>query len=197
MARVVTQASMSLDGFIADHSDQVGPLFDWYGNGDVEFTGADPDRVFRVSATSAAYLRSAWSNVRAGVIGRRLFDITNGWDGRPPVGEAVFVVTHNPPEDWDFPDAPFTFVTGGPAEAIALAKEYAGDGDVSLTPGDVGGQAFAAGLVDEVRVDLVPVVFGAGVHYFGRYTGSPLMLDDPDIVQGDRVTHLHYRVRRS
>lgn len=48
MGTVVMQASMSLDGYIADPSDQVGPLFDWYGNGEVEFTGADPDRVFRL-----------------------------------------------------------------------------------------------------------------------------------------------------
>ena len=100
MATVTTQASMSLDGYIADPSDNVGPLFDWYGNGDVEVTGADPDRVFRVSAASADYLRRAWADAAAGVIGRRLFDITNGWNGRPPVGEAVFVVTHRPPRDW-------------------------------------------------------------------------------------------------
>jgi hypothetical protein len=47
MGKVVTHASMSLDGFIADPNDRVGPLFDWYGNGDVEFTGSDPDRVDR------------------------------------------------------------------------------------------------------------------------------------------------------
>jgi hypothetical protein len=52
-------------------------------------------------------------------------------------------------------------------------------------------------LIDEVRIDLVPVVFGGGVRYFGGYTASPLLLDDPEIVQGDRVTHLHYRVRKS
>jgi dihydrofolate reductase len=196
MATVVTQASMSLDGFIADPSGNVGPLFDWYGNGDVEVTGADPDRVFRVSAASAGYLRRAWSNAVAGVIGRRLFDLTNGWNGRPPVGEAVFVVTHRPPEDWDFPDAPFTFVPDGVASAVAQARELAGDRVVSVSPGNVGGQAFQAGLVDEVLVDLVPVVFGDGVRYFGDYAGSPLLLEDPEIVQGDRVTHLRYRVAR-
>jgi dihydrofolate reductase len=196
MGTVTMQASMSLDGFIADPSDAVGPLFDWYGNGDVEFTGADPDRVFHVSAASAEYLREAWANAAAGVIGRRLFDITNGWNGRPPVGEAVFVVTHRPPTDWDFPDAPFTFVTDGVASAVAQAKAFAGDRVVSVTPGNVGGQAVAAGLVDEVRVDLVPVVFGAGVRYFGDYAGSPLLLENPRVVQGDRVTHLHYRLRR-
>jgi dihydrofolate reductase len=196
MGTVTMQASMSLDGFIADPSDAVGPLFDWYGNGDVEFTGADPDRVFHVSAASAEYLREAWADAAAGVIGRRLFDITNGWNGRPPVGEAVFVVTHRPPTDWDFPDAPFTFVTDGVASAVAQAKAFAGERVVSVSPGNVGGQAVAAGLVDEVRVDLVPVVFGAGVRYFGDYAGSPLLLENPRVVQGDRVTHLHYRLRR-
>jgi dihydrofolate reductase len=196
MGKVITQASMSLDGYIADPSDNVGPLFDWYGNGDVEVIGADPARVFRVSAASADYLRSAWADIKAGVIGRRLFDLTNGWNGRPPVGEAGFVVTHQPPTDWDFPDAPFTFVTDGVASAVAQAKAFAGDGDVSVSAGNVGGQAFQAGLVDEVRVDLVPVVFGAGVRYFGDYAGSPLLLEDPQIVQGNRVTHLHFRLRR-
>jgi dihydrofolate reductase len=197
MGKVVSQASMSLDGYIADPSGNVGPLFDWYGNGDVEVTGADPDRVFRVSAASAAYLREAWADAGASVIGRRLFDLTNGWNGKPPVGEAVFVVTHRPPEDWDFPDAPFAFVTDGVASAVSQAKELAGDRYVSVTPGNVGGQAFQAGLVDEVLVDLVPVVFGAGVRYFGDYAGSPLLLENPEIVQGDRVTHLRCRVRRA
>jgi dihydrofolate reductase len=195
VGNVVMQASMSLDGYIADPSDRVGPLFDWYTNGEVELTGADPDRVFRVSAASAEYLRRAWADVTAGVIGRRLFDLTNGWHGRPPVGEAVFVVTHRPPADWDFPDAPFTFVTDGVAGAVAQAKAFAGDKDVSVSPGNVGGQALAAGLVDEVRVDLVPVVLGAGVRYFGDYGGSPLLLENPEVVQGDRVTHLRYRLR--
>ena len=153
--------------------------------------------MFKVSAASAAYLRQAWANAGASVIGRRLFDLTNGWNGKPPVGEAVFVVTHRPPEDWGFPDAPFTFVTDGVASAVAQAKELAGDRDVSVTPGNVGGQAFRAGLVDEVLVDLVPVVLGAGVRYFGDYAGSPLLLENPEIVQGDRVTHLRCRVRRA
>ena len=197
MGKVIAQASMSLDGYIADPSGGVGPLFDWYGNGDVEFTGADPDQVFRVSAASADYLRAAWANCGAEVIGRRLFDLTNGWNGRPPVGEAVFVVTHHAPTDWTFPDAPFTFVTDGVRSAVAQAKAFAGGRDVTVTPGNIGAQAFRAGLVDEVRVDLVPVVFGAGVRFFGDYAGSPLLLENPEVVRGDRVTHLHYRLRSS
>jgi dihydrofolate reductase len=197
MGKVSTQATMSLDGFIADPSDDVGPLFDWYGNGEVAMTGADPDRVFHVSQASADYLKQAWANVGATVIGRRLFDITNGWNGRPPVGEAIFVVTHRVPIDWNFPDAPFTFVTDGVGSALEQAKAFSGDRDTGVTPGNVGGQAFAACLIDEVRVDLAPVVFGAGKRYFGDYAGSPLMLEDPEVVMGNRVMHLHYRVRRS
>jgi dihydrofolate reductase len=196
MAKVIARATVSLDGFIADEADRVGPLFDWYNNGDVPFNGGDPERVFHVSAASAAYMRETWSRIGTAVIGRRLFDITNGWHGRPAAGDAVFVVTHEPPTDWPFPEAPFTFVTDGLASAIAQAKAAAGDKDVSLTGGNLLGQALAAGLVDELQVDLVPVVFGTGIRFFGGYDGTPALLDDPQIVQGDRVTHLRYRVRR-
>jgi dihydrofolate reductase len=171
-------------------------LFDWYTGGPVAFTGNDPERVFHSSRASADYTTAGWAGVAAEVIGRRLFDITNGWNGVPAVGRAVFVVTHEPPDDWDFPGAPFTFVTEGVAAAVARAKAFAGDRDTTVTPGNVGGQALAAGLVDEIRLDLVPVVLGQGIRYFGDYTGR-LMLDDPEVVPSDRVTHLRYRVRRS
>jgi dihydrofolate reductase len=66
---------------------------------------------------------------------------------------------------------------------------------VSLAAGSLAGQAFRAGLIDEVRIDLVPAIFGSGVRYFGDYDESPLLFEDPEIVQGDRVTHMCYRVR--
>lgn len=107
------------------------------------------------------------------------------------------MVTHHVPTTWPYPDAPFTFVTDGLQSAIAQAQAFAGNRDVSVNPGSIAGQAFTAALIDEVRIDLVPVVFGAGVRFFGDYAGSPLLLDDPQIVEGDRVTHLHYSVRKS
>jgi dihydrofolate reductase len=196
MGKVIAGAAMSLDGFIADTSHAVGPLFDFYGNGDVELTGADPDRVFRTTAATADYLSTEWGNIGATVIGRRLFDLTNGWGGRPAVGDAVFVVTHRAPADWPHPDAPFTFVTDGLPSAIAQAQAFAQDRDVALTAGDLTGQAIAAGLVDEVSISLVPVVFGAGVRFFGDYADSPVLLGNPQVLEGDRVTHLHYRVHK-
>src|SRR4029434_10256968 len=76
------------------------------------------------------------------------------------------VVPHRPePEGWD-PEAPFYFVDGVEA-AVAKAQELAGDRLVEVAAGDVGGQVLAAGLVDEVRMDVVPVVFGSGKRYFG------------------------------
>jgi dihydrofolate reductase len=195
MGSVVAAAVVSLDGFVADTEDGVGPLFDWYGNGPVEVYGTDMDRPFHVSPASAEYMNSTWPNVRSSVVGRRLFDLTNGWNGVPPVGDHVFVVTHEPPTDWLFPDAPFTFVNGI-EEAIALAKEHAGDHDTTVTGGSLTGQAIQAGLVDEIAYSLVPVLFGTGRRFFGDYAGDHVLLDNPMVVQGDRVTHLHYRVSK-
>jgi dihydrofolate reductase len=195
MGRVIAESTVSLDGFIADESDQVGPLFDWYFKGEVAFAGGDPERVFHVSPASAEYLGESWSRVGAVLMGRRLFDLTNGWNGRPAVGDAVFVVTHQVPTDWPYPDAPFTFVTDGLASAVAQAKAYAKDRDVAITGGDLFGQALDAGLVDEVAIDLAPVVLGTGIRFFGTYAGPQLLLDNPQVVQGDRVTHLRYRIR--
>ena len=82
------------------------------------------------------------------------------------------------------------------SSAASKAKELAGDRTVAVAAGDVGGQAIALGLVDEVAMDVVPVVFGSGKRYFGPVDGQHL-LEDPDVViRGDRVLHLRYRVRR-
>lgn len=192
MSKVILSAAVSLDGFVANLRDTPGPIFDWYENGDVAFNGGDPERVFHVSQQTADYLDRMWGRIGAAVIGRHLFNITNGWEGRPAAGDAVFVVTHEPPTTWPFPDAPFTFVTDGIESAIAQAKQFAGDRDVSLTGGDLAGQALAAGLVDEIQLDLAPFILGTGKRFFGDYTGPIVGFGDPEIVQGTSVTHLHY-----
>ncbi|GAA2758867.1 dihydrofolate reductase family protein [Actinopolymorpha rutila] len=191
MSTVVMHNVVSVDGFIADDVDQVGPLFDWYSSGDTELI----EGFGSVSRASADYVRPMWQNLGALVIGRHLFDITNGWEGRPPSGEHVVVVSHRPkPNGWH-PEASYHFVDDV-AKAVALAEELAGDRVVGVAAGNVGGQAFALGLVDEVAMDVVPVVFGSGKRYFGAVDTQQL-LEDPDVViRGDRVLHLRYRVRR-
>jgi dihydrofolate reductase len=191
------QAVVSVDGYIAYPDDTVGPLFDWYGNGDVTVR-ANEKWTFQVSRASADYVQTFWDAIKVTVIGRHLFDTTDGWAGVPAAGEELVVVTHRPlPEEWlgRFPDAPF--LTADSVEAgIALAKELAGSGLVCVCAGDVGGQAFSAALVDEVAMDVVPVVMGEGIRFFGSHTGT-VLLNDPDmVIQGDRVLHLHYTVNR-
>jgi dihydrofolate reductase len=131
-------------------------------------------------------------------VGRVLFDYTNGWNGEPAAGDHVFVLTHEVPVDWPYLDnAPFTFVTDGVEAAIARAREHSGDRDISITAGDIGSQALAAGLVDEVVLNLVPFVLGLGKPFFGAGgITEPVMLDNPGVIEGDRVTHLIYPVRR-
>lgn len=192
MSNVIMHNVVSVDGFIADDDDDIGPLFDWYFNGD---TALSDDGSFRMSRQSADYVRSTWASIGAMVIGRRLFDLMNGWDGKPPVGEHVVVVSHRPkPEGWH-PDAPYHFV-GDVEQAVAEARRLAEGRSVSVAAGETGGQALTAGLVDEVAMDLVPVVFGSGRRFFGSVEGLQLLEDPHVVIQGERVLHLRYRVRR-
>src|ERR1700742_3685265 len=92
--RVIADMSMSLDGFIADEKDGVDELFGWYDNGDVVVPSADERWTFKVTEASAEHLRPAFSGrVGALICGRRVFDYTQGWGGRHPVGCPVFVVS--------------------------------------------------------------------------------------------------------
>ena len=192
MSTVVMHNVVSVDGYIADDSDDVGPLFEWYFNGDAELADGGP---FKVSRASAGYVRPMWDSIGSMVIGRHLFDLTNGWEGKPPAGEHVVVVSHRPRPDGWHPEASYHF-EDDVAAAIATAKALAGERIVAVAAGDVGGQALALGLVDEVAMDVVPVVFGSGKRYFGPVKGQHL-LEDPDVViRGDRVLHLRYQVRR-
>ena len=199
MSTVVMHNVVSVDGYIADENDEVGPLFEWYFNGDHPLTPGEMDEPWpgglRVSKASHDYIRPTWDAIGSMVIGRHLFDMTNGWEGRPPAGEHVVVVSHRPKPDGWHPEASYHFVDDV-AAAIATAKELAGERTVAVAAGDVGGQALALGLVDEVAMDVAPVVLGSGKRYFGS-AATQRLLDDPHVfVQGDRVLHLQFRVRR-
>jgi len=188
--------SMSLDGFIADRKDDVGPLFDWYQAGPVTTPSADERWSYKTDEASAKQLREAPMDVGALICGRRLFDLTHGWGGRHPVGCPVFVVTHTVPPGWPRDDAPFTFVTEGVESAVAQAKARAGDKIVAVATPSITQQCLNLGLLDAIRVDLVPVLLGDGIRFFDQLRDTPIMLDDPEVTEGLRVTHLQYRVRR-
>jgi dihydrofolate reductase len=109
-------------------------------------------------------------------------------------------VTHQPPTDWieTHPDAPFTFVTDGVQAAVAAAQRLAGDRAVAVTGGTIARQCLDLGLLDEIAVDLVPVVMGEGNRpFFGKLSAEDVQLGDPTVcIRGERVTHLVFPVAR-
>lgn len=200
MGTVQAQAIMSLDGYVAKPDNTVGRLFDWLQNGEVALPTPAGDFKVHLSPPSAEFWRQWVSSVGVLVCGRTLFDATKGWHSRHSLDVPVVVVTHNVPSDWvnAHPDAPFSFVTDGVQAAIERAQEIAGDRVVSITGGTIARQCLDLGLLDEVAVNLVPVVMGAGNRpFFGRLSSNDVLLGNPTIcVQGDRVIHLVFPVRR-
>lgn len=194
MATVIANMSMSLDGFIADPSDGVEHLFGWYFNGPVSFPAPGGQLTFQFSEASAQNFRETLEGLGALIAGRRLFDVAGGWGGRHPADVPVFVVTHTVPEGWPRADAPFTFVTDGVESAVAQAKALAGNRAVAVASANVAQQCLNAGLLDEIQVDLIPVLLGKGIRFFDNLTGAPIKLEGPRVVEGTGVTHLAYRV---
>lgn len=195
MGIVLTHMTMSLDGYIAGRDDQVGELFDWYGAGDVTVPSSNKEVSFQVDEASAEMLRELTQNVGALVAGRRLFDIASGWGDNHPAGSPVVVVTHHPPTDAAEKWPKTTFVDGVEA-AIARARDIAGDKDVTIASANIIQQALELGLVDEVCISLVPVLFGEGIPYFSRLPQGHLLFEDPVVIPGRRALHLRYPVRR-
>lgn len=202
MGKVATGLSMSLDGFIAGPNDGPGQplgeggerLFAWYGAGDTEYELPGTEMVFRVSRQSAEMLREAHSGMGAFVTGRRTFDLANGWGGSPPLGVPTFVVTHTVPEEWVYEGSPFTFVTDGVESAVEKARAVAGERDVAVGAASIAQQCIRAKLLDELHVDLVPVLLGGGVRLFEHLGGGPIELEGTRVLEGAGVTHLTFRV---
>src|SRR5215207_10837196 len=202
MGKVSTGLSMSLDGFIAGPNDGPGSplgdggerLFAWYSGGDTEYRLPGSEMVFKVSPQSAELLQEAHSRMGAFVTGRRTFDITNGWGGKPPLGVPSFVVTHTVPQDWVYEGSPYTFVTEGVESAVEQAKEAAGEKDVAVGAASIAQQCIRAGLLDEIHIDLVPVLLGSGVRLFDNLGQGTVELESTRVIEGAGVTHLTFLV---
>lgn len=198
MGTVQAQAITSLDGYIAKQDNTIGRLFDWLQNGETAIPTPAGDFTTHLNPASVAHWTGWAASLGALVCGRELFEVAQGWQGRHTLDVPVVVVTHHIPADWvaDHPDAPFTFITDGVAAAIARAQEIAGDRVVSVSGGTIARQALELGLLDEVAVDLVPVIMGAGNRpFFGTLEAQDVLLGNPTTcIQGDRVTHLVFPV---
>jgi dihydrofolate reductase len=201
MGKVTFNMTMSLDGFVAGPNDGpengLGdggePLFNWYFSGDTEISISEGTPLLKVSAQSAKILKEAFATYGAGVWGRKTFDITGGWGGHPP-GTPCFIVTHTVPQEWVKEGSPFIFVTDGVESAIRQAKKAAGDKDVVICTASILQQALNAGLVDEIHVDVAPLLLGDGVRLFDHLEKRPIELETIHAINAPGVTHMAFRV---
>jgi dihydrofolate reductase len=196
MAKTIIAQTMSLDGFIAAPDDDVWPLFGWYTAGDTGLPIKGVPRSFKVSKASAELIRNEWDMIGAVVTGRRDFDVSDAWGGDPPLGVPIFIVTHHPPAAWNKPDSPFTFVTDGVESAVAQAKQAANGRNVTISGSKIAQQCLRAGLVDEIAIDLAPILLGAGIRLFDNLEGKRIELAYTNVIQGTGVTHLRFRVMK-
>jgi dihydrofolate reductase len=201
MGKVTFNMTMSLDGFVAGPNDNpengLGDggegLFKWYFSGDTEVKLSEGTPVLKISKKSAKLLKEGIKGYGAGVWGRKTFDIAHAWGGNPP-GSPAFIVTHRIPQEWVKEGSPFTFVTDGVESAIHQAKQAAGDKDVVICTASILQQALKAGLVDEINVDVAPILIGGGVSLFDRLGTGPIELECTRVVEAPNVTHLSYRI---
>jgi len=196
MGTVVVRLSISVDGFIAGPND--GPqnplgdggaaLFHWWSAGSKR---VGPDDRFRPPEPSRAVAQEMFA-CGAVITGRRTFDIAQGWGGRHPLGAPFFVLTHKGP---DRDVASGTAVTDGIQHALALAQAVAGDRDVVVGAADVARQFLSARLLDEIHLDVVPVLLAGGVSLFDGLDDH-YELECTRVVESDGVTHVRYRTLR-
>lgn len=211
MAKLRFQISISLDGFVAGpNQSEEHPL----GEGGE----ALHEWAFKLAAwrkphgreggevnASTPIMEEALAGVGATIMGRNMFgggpgpwgeDPWEGWWGdEPPFHAPVFVLTHHPREPLEMKGGTtFTFVTDGIESALAQAKEAAGGEDVSLGGGaSVAQQYLAAGLLDELQLNVVPMLLGSGTRLFDGPTAG-VALEQIQVVEAPGVTHLRYRV---
>ncbi|HXJ63220.1 MAG TPA: dihydrofolate reductase family protein [Actinomycetota bacterium] len=199
MTKVIAGITISVDGYVTGPND--GPeqglgeggerLHYWvfggpwtYGSGtEGEATGADKE-----------FIDGIFARIGAVVGGRGTYRAADAWGGSNPFGMPFFIVTHHP-EDAPPPEAGFTFVSGLD-EALARAREAAGDKDVSVMGGaDVIRQALRDGHVDELTISIAPVVLGGGKRLFEGFDES-FDLEVLEVLHSSFATHMRYRVLR-
>jgi dihydrofolate reductase len=202
MGKVIVNMSMSLDGFVAgpndDPENSLGDggerLFRWYSSGNTDFTMPSGEMTVRVSAPSAELLQEAVLSAGALVTGRKTFEIARAWNGRHPMDVPVFVVTHHVPREWVKEGSPFTFVTDGVESAIKQARAAAGDKIIAVGTASIAQQCIKAGLLDEIHIDLVPVLLGGGTRLFDHLGSDSIELESIRVTDTPDVTHLAFRI---
>ena len=190
MGKVIYDKSMSLDGFIAGANMRLEAGLGDDGERLHDWAFKDPAGTERIERAVA--------NLGAVICGRRTYDMSIPyWDDGGPTGEArvpVFVLSHGVPDDVP-QGGVYTFV-GDTETALAQARETAGEKNISVMGADTGRQFIDAGVVDEISVHVVPVVFGSGTPLFGKGVGEHITLELIDQGETEHAKHLRYRVVR-
>jgi dihydrofolate reductase len=196
MGNVFVEISMSMDGFVTGENltqehpfGHIGERLHTWMSGDDDGKPTEEDR-------EAA--EQMFRGTGAFLIGRRTFDLgEEPWGDDGAFGKPSFVVTNRERAQLVKGPTTFTFVTDGIESALAQAKAAAGDADVCVMGGaNLAQQYLGAGLVDELRLHLIPVVVGAGARLFDQLGNYPLELTPTSTVQTRLATHLRYRVAR-
>lgn len=198
MTKVFSALSVSVDGYITGSNPgpgqglgDGGQLFDWYFDGDVRSQELDS---FKLSEPSARVFDAFAGRVGATIAGRNTYDDSDrfGDTGAPHPTAPLFVLSHRPAPQMGGRQ---TLVTTGIEDAVATARDAAGDKDVVLMGGGVVTEALKAGLVDELVLHQVPVLLGGGRSYFQELP-EHVQLRLVEAVPAPGVTHLHYEVVR-
>lgn len=184
MGKVVLGTTMSLDGFINDRNGSVEALY--------------PDLA---ALRDTEPLSESIRNTGAVVMGRNSFAMAEDPDsiaGNYEYQVPIFVLTHEPPKKHpkENDDLTFTFVTDGIESAIGQAKAAAGDKDVTVIgAASTGQQCLTAGLVDELHIDIMPVLLGGGLRFFEDIDATSIQLERIKVIElpGGR-THLRFRI---
>lgn len=193
MSSSVLYMSMSLDGFIAGPNDAPGNpggdrfmrLHEWYG-----FEGTPPNTK---GTGLGAHFMAEGKATGAVLAGRRTVEQVDHWHGNHH-GVPIFVPSHRPP-DPSVADYPLvTYVNDGIASAMAKAKAAAGDRDVMVHGAYTAQSALEAGVLDELQIHLIPVLFGAGRRMFDLLPRR-IELEIMRVIDTPEATHIRYRVR--
>jgi dihydrofolate reductase len=191
VGKLIVELTMSLDGFISGPDVRVGQplglegerLHEWLFSPDNE---VDREATAEIFDTSGAVL-----------MGRRVFDTIEGWGDEDPFGRPCFVVTHRAHEERVRGATTYTFVTEGMTTALEQARAAAGEKDVTIMGGaHLAQQYVEAGLVDELRIHVAPVLFGGGTRLFDLTGISQIELELTRCTSSPKATHLRYAVAR-
>jgi dihydrofolate reductase len=185
--------SMSLDGYIAGPNDEpdnpggdgFARLHEWIST---------PDGEYGRPGGPAGELFDEWNATGAVLTGRRTAEQVDHWGGDNHGGVPIFVVSHRPPGPAGASYPLVTYVADGIAAAMAQAKAAAGDRDVAVHGAYTAQRALEAGLLDEVQIHQIPVLFGGGRRLF-ELLPARIELEIVRVIDTPRATHIRYSVR--